>query len=77
MKKNPTRKDSMAFVSPDHSQRATTLMEEWRDDTKEYVGKVRKQKSKLAEAIKPNSSTIESATTFTSYSIDTALVETE
>ena len=52
-------------------------MEEWRDDTKEYVWKVRKQKSKLAEAIKPNSSTIESATTFTSYSIDTALVETE
>ena len=37
-------KESMAFVSPNHSQRATTLMEESRDDTKKYVGKVRKQK---------------------------------
>ena len=77
MKKNPTRKDSMAFVSPDHSQRATTLMEEWRDDTKEYVGKVRKQKSKLVEAIKLNSLATESTTTFTSDNIDAALAEIE
>ena len=52
-------------------------MEEWRDDTKEYVGKVRKQKSKLAEAIKPNSFTAESTTTFTSCSIDAALAKAE
>ena len=33
--------------------------------------------SKLAEAVKPNSFTAESATTFTSYSIDAALAEAE
>ena len=77
MKKNLTRKDSTAFESLDHSQRATTPMEEWRDDTKEYVGKVRKQKSKLAEAIKPNFSATKYATTFTSCSIDATLVEIE
>ena len=32
---------------------------------------------KLAEAIKPNSFTAESATTFTSYNIDAALAETD
>ena len=52
-------------------------MEEWRKDTKEYVGKVRKQKSKLVKAVKPHSFTAESAITFTSYSIDAVLVEAE
>ena len=52
-------------------------MEEWSDDTKEYVGKVRKQKSKLVEAIKLNSLATKSATTFTSDNIDAALAEIE
>ena len=77
MKKNSTRKGSTTFMSPDHSLRATTLMEEWSDDTKEYVGKVRKQKSKIVEAIKLNSLATESATTFTSDNIDAALAEIE
>ena len=70
MKKNLARKDSTTSVSSDHSQRATTLMEEGRDDTKEYVRKV----SQLKQS---NSSAAESATTFTSYSIDATLAEAE
>ena len=42
-----------------------------------YTLKGIRGESKLAEATKPNSFTVESATTFTSYSIDAALVEAE
>ena len=41
------------------------------------MGKVRKQKSKIVEAIKLNSLATESATTFTSDNIDAALAEIE
>ena len=51
MKKHSTKKDCTAFVSLGHSQRATTLMAERRDDTKKYMRKVRKEKKKKKKKV--------------------------